>query len=984
MVVLLLGLALSVASFGGISNDATAALADYSSTLYLSSTPSSVTGSWRLVTTAPSAANATTRNRIPIAPGTGNTGYQDFPPGFNPGSFNTPMPTSSASTAPTGKGWIVDGSGGVRFAAGTWTFKTTVKSGALPAGSSPVASLAVGLWIVTVASGSVSSPTLLVDPNCSAAPCSSGAAPGDTASGTNILTGASVTVSVPSDLPAVSLQSGQHLYVQLWRHETTPYVSGGSTNTIAMMTVNDGIASITHPAATVLPDTPALVSPADAVRTSNTTPQLQASYSEADANQATLTFQLCSDANCGTVLGSQTTANLSSGQTGSWQLGALADGKYYWRAQATDTAANSSGPSASRSFTVDTTPPGSPTLGSPAASARVNSAALSATFVDSDATDSGTVSFQVCTSNDGGLTCSSVKSSGTSAVVAAGALASATLPSPGADGTYYWQAKATDVAGNATGWTALRKFVLDTNPPAAPTIVAPADGASLGGGSVLTATISGLDTGDSGNINFRVCSDSACASVVKSGSSAAGLLNGNSGSWSLSGLADGADYWQAQAQDAAGNTSAWSPVTPRSFTYDGTPPVVAPTSPASGFNTNQIPALSATYSDNHGGSLTFQVCTTSACTAIAASTNVSGLATSTSPSWTPQIGDGTYFWRVQGTDSFGNASAWSAARSFRFDGTPPAVPVLQITDGVRVQPAPALNARLDDPGDDGDTMRAFVEICSDAACANVLASGYSASVTAGGTTGLQAPSAPDGTYYWRVFAEDAVGNQSSWSQTRSFVVDTVAPNVPDVVAPADGIVLNNVQLSAAFGSADPTDRGTVEFQLCADPDCTTVVATGSSWGVGPGAKATWATDKATLDDGTYFWRVRAVDEAGNGSDWSATRSLVLDQTPPGRPEDFHGARTGKTLTLRWRAPLDLAHVRGYALLADGRTLRKLKPSVRTVKIHLLRNDHRQFALASIDEAGNVSASTPAVPAGGQQLVLRKARATAIDRHRHRS
>jgi hypothetical protein len=845
----------------------------------------------------------------------------------------------------------------------------------------PLATLAVGMWAVTVSGGVVSSWTLLVDPNCAASPCSSGAAPGDPSSGANfITTGLFATDSVPVPMSSFALQSGQHLYVQYWRHQTVAYAGGGNSNRLAQMTVNDGIASITLPTASIAPDVPALVSPADALRTSNATPQLQASYVEADANAGTLTFQLCSDPNCTSVVQSSTTSNLASGTNGAWTPTSLPDGKYYWRAQARDSVTtNVSNPSGTRSFVVDTTPPSLPTLGSPAAGARVNNTALSATFVDSDATDSGTVTFQVCTSNDGGISCSSVLSSSTSSVVGAGAVVSWTAPSPGPDGTYYWQARATDLAGNATGWTALRKFVLDTKPPDTPILVSPADGASLGAGAALTATFQNSDATDSGKVNFQVCSNNICTAVVASGTSTGGLLTGHNGSFALSGVGDGSYYWQAQSQDAAGNKSGWSAI--QGFAYDGTPPTVTATAPASGLNTNHIPTLTATYSDVHPDSLTFEVCRTSDCASVAASTTFSSLAASVTESWTPGLLDGTYYWRVRGTDSFGNTSAWSAGSSFRFDGTPPQAPVLQNADGMRTRTAPVLSARIDDPGDTDDSARLLVEFCVDPGCAIVPSTGYSAAVAVGSVASAQAPPEVDGTYYWRALAEDAVGNQSVWSATRSFVVDTVAPGVPAAVAPAEGTAVNAVRVSGTFVSADPTDRGTVDFQICSDADFANAVASGSSASVAAGATATWTFDSLGLDDGTYYWRAYAEDEAGNDSAWSETWSFVLDQTPPGRPQDFNAQITGRVLTLSWRPPADLSNIRGYALIVNGKKTQTLKPDTLKVRIRLRKNDRRSFAVAAIDQAGNMSEATRTIATFKPPLSLKQARAAAVRRHR---
>lgn len=219
LLVALAVLAVGLVSLGGVTGRANASVTNnYSSTLYLTSTASALlgSGSYQLVTTAPSSVSTATQNRIPLS----TTGYQDFKPGVSAptvGQGNSPVDGASASTTPDNAGWIVDGSGAVSFPAGPWTFKAIVQENY----TSGAASLAVGMWKVTVSGGAIAISTLLVDPNCSATPCASGAAPG--LSGTNfIIPGtSSTTVSIAPSLNGFSLASNEHLYVQYWRKQTT-------------------------------------------------------------------------------------------------------------------------------------------------------------------------------------------------------------------------------------------------------------------------------------------------------------------------------------------------------------------------------------------------------------------------------------------------------------------------------------------------------------------------------------------------------------------------------------------------------------------------------------------------------------------------------------------------------------------------------------------------------------------------------------------
>jgi len=85
----------------------------------------------------------------------------------------------------------------------------------------------------------------------------------------------------------------------------------------------------------------------------------------------------------------------------------------------------------------------------------------------------------------------------------------------------------------------------------------------------LSGTLASLDAGDTGKIAFQICTDAACASPVTtwwSADTAPGVL----ARWSPPGLADGTYFWRLAAEDAAGNSSAWSDT--RRLTLDTTPP----------------------------------------------------------------------------------------------------------------------------------------------------------------------------------------------------------------------------------------------------------------------------------------------------------------------------------------------------------------------------------------------------------------------------
>ena len=199
---------------------------DYPSPVYLSSTASTETGSWRLVTTAPSVANSATGT----APAQGATGYFLFKPGVQNTTAGTP------SATPVGTGFIQDLAGGTRFPAGNWSFsvKTQVASATLVPGA---ATLAIGVWKGTLANTAFKATQTLLTPTDDPAAQNIRASLGET------------TTTVNYSLPTFGLASNERLYVEIWRKQAAGIDSSASADRQVNLVVNDGASLVAHPAA---------------------------------------------------------------------------------------------------------------------------------------------------------------------------------------------------------------------------------------------------------------------------------------------------------------------------------------------------------------------------------------------------------------------------------------------------------------------------------------------------------------------------------------------------------------------------------------------------------------------------------------------------------------------------------------------------------------------------------------------------------------
>ena len=283
---------------------------------------------------------------------------------------------------------------------------------------------------------------------------------------------------------------------------------------------------------------------------------------------------------------------------------ALDDGSFTFQVRAFDAAGNSA--TASRSFSVDTTPPTVTITGGP-----------------TGPTNDRTPTFTFTTS--GGATRTECR-------VGGGAFAACSSPytSPAlGDGSYTFQVRAFDAAGNSA--TASRSFSVDTDGPTVRILEGP----------------QGLYPFDAGSFEFQVTGD---ATVVEC--RLTGGFEPCEARYVFDGLIDGAYTFVVRVRDAAGNTASES----RSFTIDTTPPTVTITSGPSGVTGDTTPTFRFTTSGN---------AVRTECRIL---TVFGGQFVSCTSPFTTLLGNGSYTFTVRAFDAAGNSAA--ASRSFSINNRP--------------------------------------------------------------------------------------------------------------------------------------------------------------------------------------------------------------------------------------------------------------------------------------------------------------------------
>jgi hypothetical protein len=312
--------------------------------------------------------------------------------------------------------------------------------------------------------------------------------------------------------------------------------------------------------------------------------------------------------------------------SGSWQscsspkaYSNLSDGSHTFDVRATDAVGNTDLSPASRTFTVDTTPP--QTMIDSGPSGTTNDTSPSFSF----SSEAG-ASFECRLDSGSWQSCSSPKSY-----------------SNLSDGSHTFDVRASDAVGNTDLSPASRTWTIDATPPQTT-----------------------IDSGPSG-----LTSDASPSFGFSSEPGASFECRLDSGSWqsctspkSYSNLSDGSHTFDVRATDAVGNTES-SPAS-RSFTVDTTPPETTVDSGPSGLTNNASPSFGFSSSEP---SSTFECRIDSG--------SWQGC---TSPQAYSSLADGSHTFEVRATDQIGNLDSTPASRGFTVDTQAPPAPRITATD----------------------------------------------------------------------------------------------------------------------------------------------------------------------------------------------------------------------------------------------------------------------------------------------------------------
>ncbi|MBA3065495.1 hypothetical protein FP828_03285 [bacterium] len=260
--------------------------------------------------------------------------------------------------------------------------------------------------------------------------------------------------------------------------------------------------------------------------------------------------------------------------------------------------------------------------------------------------------------------------------------------------------------------------------------------------------------------------------------------------------------------------------------------------------------------------------------------------------------DTTYYWRVRAKDNVGNVSAWcgdaDTAGYWKFItiNDPPNAPTkfgqylenwTPLTwESWTNQQVIRASFTVTDP-DSSELLQYNIQFStySNFSFCYINSTAPATATLAEGTTNFLTTRAvaliPEGTWYWRVMATDDGGLSSAYASSNTangyhLRIDVTASTNVGCSAPANNDVCISVKTSLTARTAADSLSGVYQYQFCIST-ATTFNGTSdetSAWQSG----LSWTQGTQLSNNATYYWRVRAQDNAENISNWCGAADTV--------------------------------------------------------------------------------------------------------------
>lgn len=246
------------------------------------------------------------------------------------------------------------------------------------------------------------------------------------------------------------------------------------------------------------------------------------------------------------------------------------------------------------------------------------------------------------------------------------------------------------------------------------------------------------------------------------------------------------------------------------------------------------------------------------------------------------LSPGTYYWRVKAIDRSNNASSYSTSSTVEVVDRPwvdlkriqsPVAGRDTVVYTVRDYDADPVDLHLEYSLNKGTNWNNLEPVSGQLRSVSTSRSGTNHSFVWNTSLSLPYESHPNVLIRARA---TAAGSASNFARSRTFAVDNESPFVPSLVSPENGGSFSAVK-SVKLDWTKPDDKPANEldtYTLQVSPD-----ESFSSLTVEKNLSAYRSRTKLKLAEGMYHWRVKVIDDAGNESLFSSSKSFSVGNTP---------------------------------------------------------------------------------------------------------
>jgi hypothetical protein len=238
--------------------------------------------------------------------------------------------------------------------------------------------------------------------------------------------------------------------------------------------------------------------------------------------------------------------------------------------------------------------------------------------------------------------------------------------------------------------------------------------------------------------------------------------------------------------------------------------------------------------------------------------------------------NGTWYWRAKAKDSGILESGYTPTYSLTVSNNPPNVPTnIYPLDGMAISElSPTFSANVSDG--DGGTVSMVIDYSTSSSFATFTS--IQSEFVASGTTATvltESPLSDNTTYYWRARSYDGI-MYSSYTPTKTLIVNNNPPSVPMGLSPANNTVVSTNSFTISATTSDPeNDTVRIDFQVSKTIDFAVIEANSTY-------NTPFSYTFPASIAGNYYWRVRARDSLNQLSNWTTPRNVYVNTVISGR------------------------------------------------------------------------------------------------------